>query len=40
VLRKLGMQQEAVLRSHVLIRGRREDSLLFAVVAGDAAGGV
>jgi len=35
VLRKLGMQQEGVLRSHMLIRGNREDSLLFATVAGD-----
>jgi RimJ/RimL family protein N-acetyltransferase len=33
VLRKLGMQQEGVLRSHMLIRGRREDSLLFATVS-------
>ncbi|TDS86323.1 GNAT family N-acetyltransferase [Nesterenkonia aurantiaca] len=29
VLRRIGMQQEALLRSHMLIRGRREDSLLF-----------
>lgn len=32
VLRRIGMQQEALLRSHMLIRGRREDSLLFARV--------
>ncbi|WP_432512262.1 GNAT family N-acetyltransferase [Kineococcus sp. SYSU DK001] len=32
VLRKIGMQQEGLLRSHMLIRGRREDSLLFAAV--------
>lgn len=32
VLRKIGMQREGVLRSHVVIRGRREDSLLFARV--------
>jgi ribosomal-protein-alanine N-acetyltransferase len=32
VLVKIGMQQEGLLRSHMLIRGRREDSLLFAVV--------
>ncbi|NIZ91378.1 GNAT family N-acetyltransferase [Kineococcus rubinsiae] len=32
VLRKIGMQQEGLLRSHLLIRGRREDSLLFAAV--------
>lgn len=32
VLRKLGMQQEGVLRSHMLIRGSREDSLLYATV--------
>ncbi len=38
VLRKLGMQQEGVMRSHMLIRGVREDSLLFAVVAGDGPG--
>lgn len=36
VLAKLGMRQEGVLRFHMLIRGRREDSLLFAVVVGDA----
>ncbi|MBD3779112.1 MAG: GNAT family N-acetyltransferase [Micrococcales bacterium] len=35
VLRELGMQQDGVMRSHVLIRGNREDSLLFATVAGD-----
>jgi len=28
----IGMQQEAWLRSHGLLRGRREDSLLFAAV--------
>lgn len=33
VLRKIGMQQEALMRSHLLIRGRREDSLLFAAVS-------
>lgn len=32
VLRRIGMQQEGMLRSHLLIRGRREDSLLFAKV--------
>lgn len=32
VLRRIGMQQEGLLRSHLLIRGRREDSLLFAKV--------
>ncbi len=32
VLRRIGMQQEGLLRSHVLIRGHREDSLLFAAV--------
>jgi len=32
VLAKIGMQQEGLLRSHILIRGRREDSLLFAAV--------
>ncbi|WP_432507212.1 GNAT family N-acetyltransferase [Kineococcus arenarius] len=32
VLHKIGMQREGLLRSHVLIRGRREDSLLFAAV--------
>lgn len=32
VLRKIGMQQEGLMRSHMLIRGRREDSLLFAAV--------
>lgn len=32
VLRKIGMQQEGLLRSHMLIRGRREDTLLFAAV--------
>ncbi|GAA0314821.1 GNAT family N-acetyltransferase [Kineococcus aurantiacus] len=32
VLAKIGMQQEGLLRSHMLIRGRREDSLLFAAV--------
>jgi RimJ/RimL family protein N-acetyltransferase len=36
VLRKLGMQQEGVLRSHILIRGNREDSLLFAAVTENA----
>jgi len=36
VLRRLGMQPEGVLRSHMVIRGQREDSLLFAVVADDA----
>ena len=30
VLRKIGMRQGGLLRSHLLIRGRREDSLLFA----------
>lgn len=29
------MQQDGVMRSHMLIRGNREDSLLFATVAGD-----
>jgi RimJ/RimL family protein N-acetyltransferase len=33
VLTKIGMQQEGLLRSHVIIRGRREDSLLFAAVS-------
>ena len=32
VLRKIGMRQEGLLRSHLVIRGRREDSLLFAAV--------
>lgn len=32
VLMKIGMQPEGVLRSHVVIRGKREDSLLFAWV--------
>jgi ribosomal-protein-alanine N-acetyltransferase len=32
VLRKIGMQQEGSLRSHMLIRGQRQDSLLFAAV--------
>lgn len=32
VLMKIGMQQEGLLRSHMLIRGQREDSLLFAAV--------
>lgn len=32
VLRKIGMQQEGLMRSHMLIRGRREDSLLFAAI--------
>ena len=32
VLRKIGMQQEGLLRSHMLIRGHREGSLLFAAV--------
>lgn len=32
VLAKIGMQQEGLLRSHLLVRGRREDSLLFAAV--------
>ncbi|WP_432564961.1 GNAT family N-acetyltransferase [Kineococcus sp. SYSU DK003] len=32
VLRRVGMQQEGLLRSHLVIRGRREDSLLFAAV--------
>ena len=32
VLRKIGMQQEGLMRGHLLIRGRREDSLLFASV--------
>ncbi|NTW42737.1 MAG: GNAT family N-acetyltransferase [Cellulomonadaceae bacterium] len=32
VLTRIGMQQEGLLRSHTVIRGRREDSLLFASV--------
>ena len=32
VLVKIGMQQEGLLRSHMLVRGHREDSLLFAAV--------
>lgn len=32
VLRRIGMRQEGLLRSHLVIRGRREDSLLFAAV--------
>ena len=32
VLQKIGMQREGLLRSHLLVRGRREDSLLFAAV--------
>jgi len=32
VLRAIGMQQEGLMRSHLSIRGRREDSLLFAAV--------
>lgn len=32
VLIAIGMQQEGRLRSHVLVRGRREDSLVFAAV--------
>ncbi len=32
VLRKIGRRQEGSLRSHLLIRGGREDSLLFAAV--------
>ena len=32
VLAKIGMEQEGLLRSHMLIRGRREGSLLFAAV--------
>ncbi|WP_432542639.1 GNAT family N-acetyltransferase [Kineococcus sp. SYSU DK002] len=32
VLRRIGMQQEGLMRSHLLVRGRREDSLLFAAV--------
>lgn len=32
VLGKIGMEQEGLMRSHMLIRGRREDSLLFATV--------
>lgn len=31
-LRKIGVQEEWLLRSRMLIRGRREDSLLFAAV--------
>ncbi|WP_369053332.1 GNAT family N-acetyltransferase [Kineococcus terrestris] len=38
VLRKIGMRQEGLLRSHVMIRGRREDSLLFAAVGDDVPG--
>ncbi|MEZ0491540.1 GNAT family N-acetyltransferase [Kineococcus sp. TBRC 1896] len=32
VLEKIGMQREGLLRSHVVVRGRRCDSLLFAAV--------
>jgi len=32
VLRKIGMQREGLLRSHMLIRGRHVDSLLFSAV--------
>jgi ribosomal-protein-alanine N-acetyltransferase len=32
VLVKIGMQQEGLLRSHVVVRGERRDSLLFASV--------
>lgn len=32
VLEKIGMQQEGHLRSHLVVRGERRDSLLFAVV--------
>ena len=32
VLRKAGMQEEGLLRHHVLIRGQWHDSLLFAII--------
>jgi ribosomal-protein-alanine N-acetyltransferase len=32
VLSKIGLRQEGLLRSHMIIRGRREDSLLFASI--------
>lgn len=34
VLVKLGMHQEGLLRSHLLIRGHRADSLLFSALSG------
>jgi len=33
VLLRIGMRQEGVLRSHVVVRGERQDSLLFASVS-------
>lgn len=38
VLRRIGMQREALLRSHVLIRGQRADSFLFASIDPELAG--
>ncbi|MEZ0164452.1 GNAT family N-acetyltransferase [Kineococcus sp. LSe6-4] len=32
VLEKIGMRCEGLLRSHVVVRGQRRDSLLFAAV--------
>ncbi len=38
VLERLGMRREGVLRENLLIRGKRHDSLLYAMLASDFSG--